>query len=255
MSQTVPDIQTLHIQPVDENSAIPFYLQVRIDLLNLLQSEMLKPGDMLPSEKVLSQAYHVSRQTVRQAIGELAAGGMLERTRGRGTTILPGRNRLTFFLNKSFAQQMVEMGLTPQSEVLRKKVTEIDDTSPPPLRSEQGSPALELVRLRFGNEVPIGVQYTTIVTTLCPDLATFDFKTESLYQLLLSHYRLPIARIDQSISAVVADEWHRNLLKVAGGSPLLRVNTTAYLDRNDPIETSTSYYRADRYEYSISQNY
>ncbi len=104
----------LNIKPVDENSPIPLYQQVRIDLLNMIQSEQLQPGDMLPAEHDLAQAYQVSRQTLRQAVGALAAEGLLERTPGRGTTVLSGQSRLKFFLDKSFAQQMLEMGLTPQ---------------------------------------------------------------------------------------------------------------------------------------------
>jgi GntR family transcriptional regulator len=245
----------LGIQPIDKSSPIPLYQQVRIDLLSMLQSEQLKPGDMLPTEKDLAQAYHVSRQTIRQAIGELASENLLERTPGRGTAILSGRNRLKFFIDKSFAQQMVEMGLTPHSEVLRKKPTKIDGSSPHSLRSKKGNPALELIRLRFGDETPIGVQYTTILTNLCPNLESYDFKTESLYNLLLTQYKLPIARIDQAVSAVLADEWHKNLLKVSGEAPLLLVNTTAFLENGEPIEASTSYYRADKYEFSISQDY
>lgn len=245
----------LGIKPVDENSPIPLYQQVRIDLLNMLQSERLKPGEMLPTEKDLAEAYHVSRQTIRQAIGELAATNLLQRTPGRGTTVLSGRNRLKFFLDKSFAQQMVEMGLKPQSEVLRQKRITIDQASPQTLRSKKGSSALELIRLRFGDETPIGLQYTTIITDLCPDLADYDFKTASLYNLLLTRYKLPIARIDQTISAVIADEWHKNLLKVSGEVPLLLVTTIAYLENGEPIETSTSYYRADKYEFSVSQNW
>ena len=245
----------LNIKPVDENSPIPLYQQVRIDLLNMIQSEQLQPGDMLPAEHDLAQAYQVSRQTLRQAVGALAAEGLLERTPGRGTTVLSGQSRLKFFLDKSFAQQMLEMGLTPQSEILRKKATIIDSASPAQLRGKKGSPALELIRLRFGDETPIGVQYTIILTALCPDLATYDFRTESLYHLILTHYKLPIARIDQSISAVLPDEWHRNLLKVSGETPLLLVSTTAFLENGEPIETSTSYYRSDKYEFSVSQGY
>lgn len=245
----------LDIRPVDENSPIPLYQQVRIDLLNMLQSERLIPGQMLPTEKELAEAYNVSRQTIRQAIGDLAASNLLERTPGRGTTVLSGRNRLKFFLDKSFAQQIVEMGLEPHSEVLRQKETVIDNASPQTLRHKRGSSALELIRLRFGNETPIGLQYTTIITDLCPDLGGHDFKEASLYNLILTKYKLPIARIDQTIGAVIADEWHKNLLKVSREIPLLLVNTTAYLENGEPIEASTSYYRADKYEFSISQNY
>lgn len=246
---------SLDIRPVDEHSPIPLYQQVRIDLLNMLQSEQLRPGQMLPTEKELAEAYSVSRQTIRQAIGDLAASNLLERTPGRGTTVLSGRNRLKFFLDKSFAQQIVEMGLEPHSEVLRQKETVIDNTSPQTLRHKRGSSALELIRVRFGNETPIGLQYTTIITDLCPDLGTHDFKEASLYILILTKYKLPIARVDQAISAVIADEWHKNLLKVNREIPLLLVNTTAYLENGEPIEASTSYYRADKYEFSINQDY
>lgn len=247
---------SLDIRPIDENSPIPLYQQVRYDLLNMLQSEQLKPGQMLPTEHELAEAYHVSRQTIRQAIGDLAASNLLERTPGRGTTVLSGRNRLKFFLDKSFAQQIVEMGLKPHSEVLRQKETVIDSASPQTLRHKRGSSALELIRLRFGNETPIGLQYTTIITDLCPDLGMHDFNQEaSLYNLILTKYKLPIARIDQTISAVIADEWHKNLLKVTQEIPLLLVNTTAYLENGEPLEASTSYYRADKYEFSVSQNY
>jgi len=247
--------EELGILPVEEASPIPLYQQVRIELLGFIQSNKLNPGDMLPPENELAQAYQVSRQTIRQAIGLLATENLVERTPGRGTTISEGRNRLMFFLDQSFAQQMIEMGIEPHSEVLRKKVTTVDGTAPTSLHSKKGCQALELIRLRFGNGFPIGVQYTTVVTDLCYDLPSQDFETESLYSLLLKRYKLPIARIDQAVSAALPDEWHKNLLKIPGDSPLLLVNTTAYLENDEPIEASTSYYRADRYEFSISKDY
>ncbi len=99
------------------------------------------------------------------------------------------------------------MGLEPHSEVLRQKEIVIDNSSPHTLRHKRGSSALELIRVRFGNETPIGMQYTTIITDLCPDLRSHDFNEEaSLYNLILTKYKLPIARIDQTIGAVFADE-------------------------------------------------
>lgn len=249
------DVKELGINPLEENGPIPLYQQIRIDLQNMMQAKRLNPGDLLPSEMDLAHAYQVSRQTVRQAIGQLVTDHLLERKPGHGTTVLTGRNRTKFFLDQSFAQQMAEMGLNARSEVLRKKQTLIDGTSPNTLDEKKGSSALELIRLRFADDAPIGVQYTTVITTFCPDLHTHNFETGSLYQLLLTRYKLPISRIDHVVSAVVADSWHVNLLKVNNVSPLLLVNTTAYLENGEPIEASTSYYRADKYEFSVSQGY
>ncbi len=255
MNHPQHQVHELDIQPVDENSPIPLYQQVRIDLLNQLQSGKLQPGDMLPSEKELAAAYQVSRQTLRQAMSYLVTRSLLERTPGRGTTVLDGRNRIKFFLDRSFTQQMLEIGLRPHSEVLRIKTGKIDGTAPLTLQVKRGSPSLELIRLRYGDETPVGLQYTTIITDLCPDLSSHDFTTRSLYNLLLTAYKLPITRIDQTVSAVLADDWHKNLLEIPGTAPLLLVETTAFLENGEPIESSTSYYRADKYEFSISQNY
>lgn len=249
------NVQELGIAPVDENSPIPLYHQVQMDLLNLLQSGRLNRSDMLPTEKELCEAYGVGRQTLREAVSRLVNEGLLERTAGRGTVVLSGENRLKFFLDRSFAQQIAEMGLTPHSEVLRKAKRVIDETSPVSLHVKMGGESLELIRLRFGDEMPIGLQYTTVITNLCPDLDNHEFVEESLYSLLLTKYKLPIARIDQIVSAVSADDWHKSLLKVPENAPLLKVITTAYLENGDPIESSTSFYRADRYEFSIVQDY
>ena len=248
-------VEDIGIRPVDENSPIPLYHQVHMDLLNLLQSGKLQPGDMLPTEKILSEAYHVSRQTLREAVTRLVNENLLDRTQGRGTVVLSGQNHLKFFLDRSFAQQMVVMGVTSRSEVLRINRQTIDETSPPSLRRKMGSSSLELIRIRFGDDTPIGVQYTTVITDACLDLGDEDFEKESLYSLLLTKYQLPISRIDHVVRAALADEWHKSLLKISETAPLLLVYTTAYLVNGEPIEASTSYYQADKYEFSIIQNY
>ena len=58
---------------------------------NLIDDGTLKSGDRLFSENELSVMFHISRQTVRRAIGELEENGVVKRIRGSGTYI--GDNR------------------------------------------------------------------------------------------------------------------------------------------------------------------
>lgn len=248
-------LEEIGITPVVEDSPIPLYQQVHMDLLNLIQSGKLQPGDMLPPEKVLCDAYRIGRQTLREAVSRMVNEKLLERTPGRGTIVLQSPNRIKFFLDRSFAQQMIEMGFTPRSEVLRITRHRIDGTSPVSLQSKFGSDAFELIRIRYADDNPIGVQYTTVITDACPGLEKENFQTGSLYNLILTKYRLPITRIDQIVRAALADDWHKSLLKIPTIAPLLLVYTTAYLQNGEPIEASTSYYRADEYEFSVVQNY
>lgn len=248
-------LSDLNISTVIPNSPLPLHYQIKADLKTIISSGKLKPGDMLPSEVALSKAYGVGRQTMRQAILRLVDENILERKAGRGTIVVNQEDRLKFYIDRSFAQQMVEMGMTSHSEVLKISSSMIDATSPESLQVKSGAQSLILVRLRFGDQTPIGIQYTTIITNLCPDLINHDFNTESLYNILWTEYKLPIVRINQVISAVKADEWHCSLLRIVAGAPLLLVRTTAYLDNGEPIESSTNYYRADKYWYSTSHEY
>ena len=63
-------------------------LQTAERLYNSIVAEgTLRPGDKLPNEVELSQQLGVSRATLREAIRELAARGVLEVRRGRGTFV------------------------------------------------------------------------------------------------------------------------------------------------------------------------
>jgi GntR family transcriptional regulator len=249
------NLANLHITPVDPNSPLPLYVQIIADLKAMINAGTLYPGEMLPPEVELCKTYGVSRQTIRQAILRLVDENLLERKAGRGTVVVSQENRPRFYLDRSFAQQMIEMGMAPHSEVLKMAEGVIDATSPEPLQVRSGAKCLILVRLRFGDQIPIGIQYTTIITDVCPDLANHDFNQGSLYNILWTEYKLPIVRIDQIISAVNADEWHCSLLKTVPGAALLHVRTAAYLENGEPIESSISYYRADKYWYSTSHKY
>ena len=70
----------------------PLYLDVYNDILNKIDTSVYKPGMVLPSEQDLQKQYNVSRITVRRALSDLVHDGLLERTRGRGTIILPNMN-------------------------------------------------------------------------------------------------------------------------------------------------------------------
>ncbi|GAK53800.1 hypothetical protein U14_05074 [Candidatus Moduliflexus flocculans] len=62
----------------------------------LLIEQKLTPGDLLPSENVLSESIGVSRGTIREAMKILSAFGIVEIRRGDGTYIATAANRKIF---------------------------------------------------------------------------------------------------------------------------------------------------------------
>ena len=59
----------------------------------IMDERQFTPGSKLPNENELSEALHVSRTTLREAISFLVAQGVLEIRRGKGTFVVekPGQ--------------------------------------------------------------------------------------------------------------------------------------------------------------------
>jgi GntR family transcriptional regulator len=245
----------LSITPVDAAGERPLYAQIETDLRRLLRQGAFTPDVPLPTEVELAQAYGVGRQTMRLALARLVADDLIERQAGRGTFVRPRPDRVEFYLDRSFTHQMAELGLRAQSQVLSHSTGVIDETMPATLRPHIGERYLHLTRLRLGGDEPIGLQVSRVILTQCPGLEERDFTLASLYETLANDFQLIVRRIDHRISATKADVLQAGLLQVGPGAPLLVVHTTAYLRDDQIMEDTTSYYRADKYEYHTTHQF
>ena len=65
----------------------PKYIRLKEEVLSWIASGRYRPGDKLPSENELAEQFALSRQTVRQSLGELVREGWLAREQGKGTFV------------------------------------------------------------------------------------------------------------------------------------------------------------------------
>ena len=70
---------------------MPLYQQLKQRLRDEIERGDYKPGDQLPAEPELIQQFGVSRITVRQALSDLAAEGLVVRRHGKGTFVAERR--------------------------------------------------------------------------------------------------------------------------------------------------------------------
>jgi len=237
------------------HSPIPLYHQAYSFLLNLINSGLFKDGDLLPPEIELAKTLKVSRQTLRKTMAHLVEEGLVERFSGRGTFVKDKNLSNEFFMDRSFSQQMVDLGKTTHSKVLNISNGVVDDRVSELSSNKQGAPCLYLTRLRYGDEIPIGLQEAIILTERCPDLDKYDFTKESLFHILTVDYNLVISEIYHIVNAVNAPVEYAELLGINTGAPLLLEKSVTFLSDKEPIEATTSYFRADRYKYSVRFRY
>jgi GntR family transcriptional regulator len=248
-------LSNLPIASIDHDSPIPLYHQIEEDLRRLINNGKIPSEATLPPEMELCRAYGVGRHTMRMALSRLVAAGLISRRAGRGTFVKPQPDRMKFFLDRSFTQQMTDMGRQARTKILDIFPSVITESSPEVFADKVGAGCLQLNRLRFGDEEPIGIQYSTILTERCPGLELQDFDRFGLYDILAREYKLAITQIQHTITAAVADESQAELLHIEAGDPLLVVNTTTFLADHQLFEYTTSFYRADKYEYSTTHSY
>ena len=72
----------------------PLYDHLFDILRDKIQNDMA-PGDLLPSERQLSQQYGLSRTTVRLALDSLEKMGLVARRHGKGTYVSDARHSET----------------------------------------------------------------------------------------------------------------------------------------------------------------
>jgi DNA-binding FadR family transcriptional regulator len=79
------------------------------DLSLKIRDGALRPGDKLPTESEIMQAFGVSRTVVREALSKLQAGGLVETHHGVGTFVLQPRSGGVFRLDPSDVATSVDV--------------------------------------------------------------------------------------------------------------------------------------------------
>jgi GntR family transcriptional regulator len=77
----------LELGQVDKSADTPAFKQIAQGIREAVSSGRLNPGDKVPSESQLMEHFAVARMTVRQALSDLRAEGLLRSEHGRGVFV------------------------------------------------------------------------------------------------------------------------------------------------------------------------
>ncbi|MEN6535384.1 MAG: GntR family transcriptional regulator [Bryobacteraceae bacterium] len=85
----------------DRENPLPLYIQVREDIRAQIESGALSPGDRLLFEDDLATQYGVSCVTIKHALRDLVAAGLIIRIKNKGTFVSPRRVNSTGNLQRT----------------------------------------------------------------------------------------------------------------------------------------------------------
>jgi GntR family transcriptional regulator len=240
----------VHIrQHLNETSNLPLYQRLQRALRSAIEQHLLKPEDALPAERQLAADLEISRITVRKAIDGLVGEGVLVRRPGSGNFINT-RIEKNFAKLTSFSEDMRARGRSPRSVWLKRSEGTVTPDEAMRLRLSPGAAVYRFHRMRYADDVPMCLEYATIVASCLPSLDAVDL---SMYDALEKAGNRPVRAL-QRLSALLLNAEQAMLLQAKEGDAGLSVERLGFLRDGRAVEFCRSYFRGDMYDFVAELN-
>lgn len=222
----------------------PHYLALRDQIAAAIEMGKLAPGSKLPSERQFQGDTGAARGTIREALFQLEAEGLIYRRDRSGWYISPPAVTYDPTRWSGFMTYVAEQGRVPATETLFKEpvpaspaVADIFGTAP-------GTPLYNLRRRRSIDGRAVLVERIIVDPTMAPGLLDHSLDG-SLTQVLSGQYGLKVVRnrVDMRPCALV--KFAADTLGVKPGTPGLMVVRTSLSADGRVVEYDQEYWRHD----------
>ncbi|QKY70409.1 GntR family transcriptional regulator [Lentibacillus sp. CBA3610] len=231
---------------LDYTNSIPLYIQLK----EKIEERILKGfyTGKIPSEREFMDEYYVSRSTVRQAIDALTREGTLEKKPGKGTfvTLKPINDWLGSL--SSTSETIQRMGMEPGAKLIKADSVQLPNI----LQKSIGiTEAVHIKRIRYADNIPIGVENNYYPIKLGEKIKTYDLNKISLYDLLEQELGVNSIEADQTIKSEQVAREDAQLLNVPTSTSMLIAERKLVDINGDFVEYERASYRSDMYSFNI----
>lgn len=230
----------------------PLFKQLAHTLREAIEGGVIAVGDAMPTEAELSKRYGVSRHTVREALGELRAVGLIESRRGVGSMVVRRHAAQTYTESYSSIEELTQFakGTPIRATAVDDVIADADLARQ--LRAREGQSFVRILGLRCDRdaaEAPVGhvEVYVDGTYSRIRDHA-FGLKG-SVAEIIERLYGISIARIEQDISVDLLSPAQAAELGVESGTPALLIRRWYAAENGRIFEITFSRYPMGRFAY------
>ncbi|WP_197068499.1 GntR family transcriptional regulator [Photobacterium gaetbulicola] len=229
---------------------LPMYRQIADAIKEKIQSGEYKPGEALPTEAQLREAFSVSRVTVRQALKLLVEQNVLESIQGSGTYVKENKVNYDMYEYSSFYEKLSHLDVKTHSEILAFEITTPAPAIAEALEIEETDRIFYVKRVRFIDENPVTLEETWMPLSLFPDL-TYEVMQGSKYEFIEGTKKMVIDRSEQEIIPVLPPQEVVNQLAIPADQPIIEKVTKGYLVDGTVFEYSRNYFKSSDYKFTL----
>jgi GntR family transcriptional regulator len=229
-------------------AARPLYAKVHAALVERIRSGQWKAGQLIPNEFEIAAEFKVSQGTARKAISALADEKLVVRRQGRGTYVFEHTpddillRYLNFFDNSG-------RQIAPGNRSTRREVGKATQAERKALNLAAEARVIRFDRIRTRGRKPFITERVVLPEKMFPGLADDTDIPDSFYDIFQKTYGVLVTRTDERLTAAVADAKAARELTIAAGTPLLRVERTAFTLDDRAVEWRVSLCHLDRAHY------
>jgi GntR family transcriptional regulator len=248
---------------LERRTATPLHSQLSAALARDIRKGRFAPGQQIPSEREICEAYRVSRTTVRQSISDLVAAGLLIRVPARGTFVAGPRIDQDLTRVVRFSEAVSAAGYTPSSRLLHIHRVAAAAAVSRALGLPSGERVVIIEMLSLADGTPLAFYRIHLPSEIGEPTARALLAAEAegrvTFGLVLEHVRrvagLEPAQVAQTYEAGAASAFVARALQISEGAPVIASTRTVLAASGAPITHDEAYYRGDRYRFTIRRVY
>ncbi len=162
---------------------MPLYQKIMKNIQDYIKNQGLEHGDVIPTEKALSEKYQVSRVTIRKAISRLIEKEILYSIKGSGTYVAFPKFEHNLFKLQGFTEEMQPYHDSIKNKVIEFRLIKPNDEIQEILNLNKEEKVYNIKRIRKLNGEVLIIENAYIPFELFPDLSV-EAMTKSKYGYL-----------------------------------------------------------------------
>lgn len=231
------------------------HLTLRARLRETLRQQIVgghwKTDDRLPSENELMHSTGMSRITVRQALADLAADGLIVRVQGKGSFVAPAPVRQELSRLQGLSEALAHQGRAVHTRVLFLGASVWPTRVAEAMGTDAGAPCVELRTLRFADGRPLSLNTTWIEQSVGQGIDARMLEGSDLLTLYEAGHPLRVAQALVDIRAALATPEQGQQLQLGTPAAVLHVDRSVFAAAGRPLHFESSVYRADAFTYRM----
>jgi GntR family transcriptional regulator len=227
-------------------------------IVHALKGEILQGrfavGDLLPTEGELRERFGVSRHTIREALRQLRADGLVESRQGAGTRVLRPGGPSLYVHTVASVDELTQYANDTRYEIDNVARIVADQATAERLERPLGEAWLRVRGFRYSADMAEPICWTEVFINA--DFAGIERllprATGPIYALIEDLYGESIAKVDQILRARPVPTQPAERLGVEPASAGVEIRRNYFRADNMLIEAAFNLYPADRFSYSMT---